>query len=310
MATLAEIEPVEAFLSNLLIGEPLTHGALTVVPLLAPVADEPDWLTLAEAGDRVRVTEVSEAGTVPFLKVANLADRPLLLLDGEQLVGAKQNRILNTTVLVAAASELTIPVTCVEHGRWGYRRREMSPSDVSLYASVRRRKSQWVSQALRAGQGHMADQAQVWDDLADRDEAHGVHSPTSAMADFYLRYEEKLSAARKALEAIPGQVGAIVYLSGQWVGLDLLAGPRLFGAAWPRLCAGYAADALGKVSNGQPVPSASTVLGILATCPAELAPAVGLGEEYRLAGQVLVGAALIAYQRLAHLMAFPRVSDC
>jgi len=165
MATLAEIEPVEALLSNLLIGEPLTHGALTVVPLLAPAADEPDWLTLAEAGDRVRVTEVSEAGTVPFLKVANLADRPLLLLDGEQLVGAKQNRVLNTTVLVAGESELTIPVSCVEHGRWGYRRREMSPSDVSLYASVRRRKSQWVSEALRAGQGHKRGRLRARDEL-------------------------------------------------------------------------------------------------------------------------------------------------
>jgi len=47
--------------------------------------------------------------------VANGADRPLLLLDGEELIGAKQNRILNTTVLVAAHTEVTIPVSCVAH---------------------------------------------------------------------------------------------------------------------------------------------------------------------------------------------------
>jgi hypothetical protein len=69
-----------------------------VGPLLAPNLDDLDWLTLEEAG--ARVTEVSEAGSVPFLQVANGADRPLLLLDGEELIGAKQNRILNTTVLV------------------------------------------------------------------------------------------------------------------------------------------------------------------------------------------------------------------
>ena len=39
---------------------------------------------------------------MPELRVANLGDLPLLLLDGEQLVGARQNRILNMTVLVAA----------------------------------------------------------------------------------------------------------------------------------------------------------------------------------------------------------------
>jgi hypothetical protein len=61
---------------------------------------EPAWLTLAEAGDRVRITEAVG------VRVANLGDLPLLLLDGEQLVGAKQNRILNMTVLVAAQSEV------------------------------------------------------------------------------------------------------------------------------------------------------------------------------------------------------------
>ena len=65
---------------------------------------EPPWLTIAEAGDRVRITEVDEAGVIPRLTVANMAEQPLLLLDGEELVGAKQNRVLNTTALMAATS--------------------------------------------------------------------------------------------------------------------------------------------------------------------------------------------------------------
>ncbi len=114
MPTLHEVPEVAQLLSHLLTGEPVTHGPLAVIPLLAPNLDDPDWLTLEEAGDHARVTEVSEAGSVPFLRVANGADQPLLLLDGEELVGAKQNRILNTTVLVAAHTEVTIPVSCVE----------------------------------------------------------------------------------------------------------------------------------------------------------------------------------------------------
>jgi len=86
--------------------------------------------------------------------VANGADRPLLLLDGEELIGAKQNRILNTTVLVDAHMEVTIPVTCVEQGRWGYCGRQFRPGDASLYASLRARKAAHVSQSIRAGRGH------------------------------------------------------------------------------------------------------------------------------------------------------------
>jgi hypothetical protein len=64
---------------------------------------------------------VSEGGDVPTLRLTSAADRPVLLLDGEELIGAKQNRVLNTTVLVAAHSRLTIPVSCVEQGRWAYK---------------------------------------------------------------------------------------------------------------------------------------------------------------------------------------------
>jgi hypothetical protein len=148
---------------------------------------EPEWLTQAEAGDRVRITEVGEEGSVPNLKVVNLGDRPLLPLDGEQLAGAKQNRILNMTVLVAAQTEVTIPVSCVERGRWGYWARHSAPSDFSVYAGLRAKKSAWVSRSLREGRGHAADQQGVWEALAQKADAHDVQSPTGASRHLWPR---------------------------------------------------------------------------------------------------------------------------
>ena len=117
MPTVADVEIIVKTLDSILAGKPQRHGALTVIPILAPMQTEPEWLTLAEVGDHVRITGVDEEGSVPELRVANLGKLPLLSLDGDQLVGTKQNGILNMTVLVAAQSEVTIPVSCVERAR-------------------------------------------------------------------------------------------------------------------------------------------------------------------------------------------------
>ncbi len=308
MPKIADVAPLAKTLGNIVIGEPRAHGALTVVPLLAPMLAEPAWLTLAEAGDRVQVTEVSESGSVPDLRVDNRADRPLLLLDGEELIGAKQNRVLNTTVLVAAHASLVIPVSCVEQGRWAYRGRDFTSGDATLFASMRQKKAAWVTDSARAGQGHRSDQGGIWDGLAAKAAEYGVDSPTGAMRAFYRRYDPEMTDAREALAPVPGQLGAAVYLGGRWVGLDLLAAPNLFARAWPRLCAGYAADAVGQSARSRRAPAVCALLAKLSTCPVETVATVGLGTEYRLTGKRLTGAALVADDRVAHLMAFPAPS--
>ena len=172
--------------------------------LLAPALDGLGWATLADPAARAQIAEVSDAGSVPHVTVSNLADQPLLLIDGEQLVGAKQNRILNTTVLIGAQATVTIPVSCVEQGRWGYRSPHFAPSDVSLFASARRAKAHAVTGSARAGRGHLSDQGRLWEAVAARAAEHAVPSPTGAMQDFYTHYRADIGAARTALAAVEG----------------------------------------------------------------------------------------------------------
>jgi hypothetical protein len=132
-----------------------------------------------------------------------------------------------------------------------------------------------------------------------------VDSPTGAMRDFYAHHTREMDAARAALAPRPGQVGALVFLSKRWLGLDLLPpAPGLFERAWPRLCAGYAAEAVGR-KRRMSAPDPRAVLEAVAQAPVEEAPAVGLGREHRLAGRALAGAALVVEDTVAHFMAFP-----
>ena len=98
---------------------PTTVGALTVAPLVANDGPRLEYLGLASAIARgVIVHEVGEHGDVGSVAVQNPLDAPVLLFDGEEVAGAKKDRIINLSVLVAAASTLRVPVSCVEAGRW------------------------------------------------------------------------------------------------------------------------------------------------------------------------------------------------
>lgn len=112
------------------VGNPICHESLTVFPLFAEPNGQVEYLLSDEAiqAGSVTVQEVSEGGSVPDLLVENTGTIRVLFLEGEELVGAKQNRILNTSVLLPAKSKIKIPVSCVERGRWAYKSRHFGSS--------------------------------------------------------------------------------------------------------------------------------------------------------------------------------------
>ena len=106
---------------NIKIGDPKIHEGVAVYPIFSDTTSALDYLGLTSALERkvLKVTETSESGSVPELRVHNIAKRPILLIDGEELEESK-NRTLNSSILVPAESETLIPVSCTEQGRWNY----------------------------------------------------------------------------------------------------------------------------------------------------------------------------------------------
>ena len=117
------MEQIKSFLEISKIARKQVHQNLTIFPLLAPNGVEPEYLLLDQALDKdlIQITELDTQGSVPELKLQNLGKKSVLIIEGEELVGAKQNRIVNSSFLVAGKTEVVIPVSCVEQGRWSYR---------------------------------------------------------------------------------------------------------------------------------------------------------------------------------------------
>ena len=182
------------------LGDPIEHRGIVIAPLYPRNNPKAQYLTLEEALPLgFQITEIDDAGSVPELLAVNPLDHAVLLYDGEELLGAKQNRILNVTVLVAAKSETRIPVSCVEQGRWHARSGSFDAARHAAYPDLRRRKAEQLSaEPLARG----AAQAAVWDEVAAKAGRHGVDSPTGAAADIYRGRDARTCRASARVPAL------------------------------------------------------------------------------------------------------------
>ena len=272
------------------VGQPVRYQALSVFPLFDG-AMTPVEYTLSDEGigsGTVSVEEISEAGSVPDLLVENKGEVRVLFLEGEELVGAKQNRVLNTSVLIAAHSKMRIPVSCVEQGRWGYRSRKFGSSGSHSSSKLRYFLKSSVSKSVLARRGHRSDQGQVWQEVARQQSALGTSSRTSAMADTFRAYGDDVAEFRERLQYLDGACGLAVAIGKKVVAVDLFDKATTCRKVWQRLLSGYVLDALEATAEaGQVEPDqaeAADVERLLATASAmywHKADSVGEGDEYR-----------------------------
>lgn len=166
--------------------EPGPHrraGALTLVPLFGG-APAMDYLpaSVAIGSGLLEIAEL-DGGSVPQVAAHNLGRLPVLLVDGEHIEGAMQNRVLNTTVLIAAQQETLLPVACVEHGRWHYERSAaFATSEDLAYPRLRAKNAATSGLSARMSRGRGVDQSEVWADVSAKHREVGVQeSDTGAL---------------------------------------------------------------------------------------------------------------------------------
>lgn len=291
------------------LGRAVSRGPLHLFPLFGGRVSEEDISLLDEAleGGSLIVEELDGGGSVPELRVVNEGNFPVLILEGDEFVGFKQNRVVNSSALVAASSELVLPVSCVEQGRWSRRSRPFSSGKASPHLSLRRLKSRSVHDSLKSGRGHRSDQKAVWKEIDRLSAHHGISSPTRALQDTRTRLSEKLSEYEALAEKMPDDArGVIVALGGRPVALEALAGPRSFSKVFGKLLSGYALEAIGhEGSQGVPDPfSAGDFIEAAISADLSEHPAVGAGSDLRLESEEVSGYALMEGGRLLHAALF------
>src|SRR5919204_1537753 len=265
------------------LGEARAHAGLTVVPLFPAREPKVEYIGLDEACSRgMSVTEATEHGIVEILRVTNPLDERVLLYEGEELVGAKQNRIIRMTTLVEAGLVIDVPVDCVERGRWSRQSDLLRPVAHAAYPELRARR--------HAGGG----QADVWASISRLSHARAVDSPSEAQDALFAEAAPSLEAYVEALPRVPGQSGLIVGVAGQVACLDYISRPDVFAGLYGKLLRGHALQALGQPAKPLPQRAVRAFLAALAHSSSHVARTAGVGAERRIAGEV-VGAELAAF---------------
>ena len=286
------------------LGDELVIGGLSVFPLTGASETGPAYLTGPEAFE-ARLIQVSELDPpeVPSLAIFNLALVPILLVEGEMLVGGDQNRTMNVTVLCPPQVRTVVPVSCVEAGRWG-KRRTVSASSKHAPGSLRAAKTANLEPRSENASSRRSDQGLIWNEVARQSMAHDVFSETSALDDVQEEIEDRLAPELEKIRTVPGQIGVICTIGEQVVGLDLFDKPSTLERYLRGIIAGHALDAPARPSHGDPIRAIEHFLAQIDGTNRDTGRGVGLGEEILLRGKV-AGIGLIYESSLVHLAAFP-----
>jgi len=289
---------------------------LRVIPIVGPSHDAPEYRLLdQDTLALVKVTETSESGSVPQLLVQNGLDVRVLLIDGQELVGAKQNRILNTDVLVPAKATITIPVSCVEAGRWRHVSAAFVPGKSASYRT-RSAKLARVHQALKSEGRHDADQSATWAEVDACLDVSGSYSGTAALSAAYENRQKELAEFRSSLALPENAVGVAVFRGAELLGLDLFDRHTTLKYFWESLIDSYMIEYLGEAMEPSEPPASEERQAVKAALDRAAAgnweqfPSPGEGADYRLSDEALSGAALVWEDRtVVHMQLYPRRSE-
>lgn len=262
------------------LGTPEAAGALVAFPLFGggtPAA----YMTFGRAVASGAVAkELPEGPSVNDIVVDNPTGSVVLLLDGEEVQGAQQNRVFDGSVLVPARSEVRVAVCCVEQGRWDGRARHERFRSSPQVAHPGLRSA--MARVHDRGTGR-TDQGEVWAHVASRIAETGTMSTTTAMADVYTSRQTVLDDVGTRIGRRDGQRGVLAFIGERFVALDWFSNEEAYAEMHPRLIRGYALDAVDAPSD-LPVPptrKAKAVLEAVMALPLEAVPGTGAGRRLR-----------------------------
>ena len=275
------------------------------IPIKSDFFGKKDFLTLKK-GYEMNLVEIKELehSTVNTVSCKNDSVTPLILIDGDEITGAMQNRIINDTLLIPAKSTINIPVSCTEHGRWhtkgeGAKSRTFKPSLYSANHSTRSRKS-------RASYEERDYQGEVWDAISEFESRSNFKSMTSALNDSYENLKDKQNDYLSKFHIEDGQNGVIFIVNGEVKGLELFYNHSIYKEYHEKLCRSYIIEAIVEKKSVDNIDRLKLmkVLENISQSEFKSKKSIGLGDNLKFSNDFGSGSGLVWEDELIHMTFF------
>ncbi len=306
---------ISSVLDSLTFGKPKFYRNLTILPVFSKIGSRLNYISMSRALEEglLQIKEISEGGSVPQLLVINKGDFDVLIIDGEEVAGAKQNRIVNSSVLVKAKSTVEIPVSCTEQGRWGYTSRDdFVDSRVVMPKRMRQEKGKDVHISLKDSKGHRSNQGKVWDEIRYFEEKQGTRSATGAMKETFEKKEKEMRSFLEKCKPEKGQIGIMVFYKGTPIGLELVSSHSVYVDLHEKLIKSYAIESIPEVPNSEDevkVIMPSEFIESIKKTEETHYKSVDLGENYRYEKGSITGSVLVHEDESVHVAFFSDEED-
>jgi len=288
-----------------------TNNELSVLQFATNNADTFNYVSLAEAIEKnfIVIKEINESADVNNLYVINTSDQYVFMMDGDILQGAKQNRVLNTSVLLQPKSKGMIPVSCVERGRWSFVSDKFTHSDYTAPSRMRAKKSRHVRDSLKNFDEHRSNQREVWSDVDHYSNILNIHSATDNLSDIYHKKQKSFNDQAMKFKVDPNANGVAIFIRKKLLSIDIFNRKNIHSSYFNKLVKGAAFEAINlKSTNEKPTKEEAyfktiSLLDNLDKQEYIIHRGVGVGNEKRYQSDEVSGFELSYKQNLIHLSA-------
>jgi hypothetical protein len=287
------------------------HNNLSVVQFASSFIDTFDYISLSEAmSDKlIEINEIDEIGNVNKVRVMNHSTKHVFIMDGDMLIGAKQNRVVNSSILVPPINKIFIDVSCVEQGRWNKTSSHFDSIDFSIPSGMRSKKSKSVYESLKKDKGHISDQHLVWDSVKEELESFNVESDTLSLPQILKEKgkEFKNEADKFTHDTRANGLGFFHY--NKFLGLDLFNSSKIYTEYFEKLIKGAIWEIGSKTEKGEATTEAEVkyrmleLLDNIEKYDKEEFPGMGVGTEKRFQNEEVTGFELTFEEKTIHLTA-------